>query len=175
MLLEPVLIKVDAALNWSPVPFPNISQPDPLLVTVRAPLKILPPALASLLAPVFVIVTVFWNRVFFVVKVADVILTTQFMVRGPLPKLVVVAAVTVRVPFCSVPVVNWAVVPLTVSVPPFMSSVPLVRVRLLMLVEAPSLQTLPDTTVTLSAGPGIPLGAQLVAVFQEVETAPTQV
>src|SRR5580658_4643441 len=103
-------------------------------------------------------------------------LTTQFMVTGPLPKVFVVAPFIVIVPFCTIPAVNCAVVPLTVSVPPFMSSVPLVSVRLLMLVLAPSLQLLlPVTMVTLSAEPGIPLGVQLVAVFHDVEVEPFHV
>src|SRR5580658_4233438 len=122
------------------------------------------------------IVVLLWKIVFFAVKAADVIFTTQFIVTGPFPKAVVVAPVTVSVPFWTVPAVNWTVVPFTVSVPPFMSSVPLVTVRLLILVLAPSLQVLPPvTTVTLSAAPGIPLGAQLVAVFHDVEVVPVQV
>ena len=176
MLAEPVLIKVDAALNWSPLPFPNISQPEPALVAVKAPLKMLLPALASLVAPVFVMVVANWNVAFLAVNAAEVILTIQFIVTALLPKVVVVAPVTLRVPFCTVPNVNCAVVPLTVNVPAFRSRVPLVNVRLLMLTLAPNLQVLlPVTMVTLSAAPGTPLGAQLAAVFHDVDDAPVQV
>ena len=106
---------------------------------------------------------------------AEVTLTIQFMVTVLLPKTTVVAAGVRKVPFCAVPLVNVAAV-LAVRVSPTMSSVPLVRVKLLMVVVAFSWQVwLPVTMVTLSAAPGIPLGVQLPAVFQEEESDPFQV
>lgn len=61
---------------------------------------------------------------------AEEMVTGQFMITGPVVKLVVVAAGTVSVPFCTVPLVKVTVVPLTVSVAPPRSSVPLVNVKL---------------------------------------------
>jgi hypothetical protein len=72
--------------------------------------------------------------------------------------------------------VNIALAPLTVKVIPARSSVPLVTLRLLMTVFAASIQLLlPVTMVMLSVEPGIPLGVQLFAVFQDVDTDPFQV
>ena len=103
-------------------------------------------------------------------------MTIQFMVTGPLPKEVVVALGIVIDPFCTVPVVKVAVVPLTVSAYPPMSSVPLVSLKLLIAVLALKTQVLlPVTMVTWSVAPGIPLGVQLVGVFQLVEEDPFQV
>ena len=108
--------------------------------------------------------------------VPELIFTVQFMTVGPLPNVVVVAAGTLRAPFCIVPLVKMAVAPAAVSVKPPRSSVPLVRVIFVMLVAAFNEQVLlPVTIVTLSGLPGIPLGVQLPAVFQAVETDPFQV
>src|SRR5579871_35700 len=97
--------------------------------------------------------------------VAETIFTVQFITTGPVVKLVFVAAGTLRDPFCTVPLVNWAVVPPAVSVNPPRSSVPLVRVIFDMLVFAFNAQVLlPVTIVTLSMLPGMPLGVQLAAV-----------
>src|SRR5579863_7558476 len=128
---------------------------------VVMPLKVFPPGLLSLDAPFLVIFVVPWKVVFFMVMVADVMFAVQFIIVGPRPKEVVVAFVTVRVPFCTVPVVKVTVGPLTVSVLPPRSSVPVVSVRLLIDEVAFSTQLLRlKMTVTLSAAPGIPLGNQ---------------
>lgn len=176
MELLPVLLKVAVLLNWSAVVLANAKYPDPALVIVTGPLKTLFPTHTSLLAPVFVKLSVLWKVVFLIVRVAEVILTLQFMVIGPLPKVVVVAPETVKVPFCTLPAVNVAVVPATVSVPLPRSRVPLVRVKFVIVVAALSVQILPPVTmVTLSAAPGIPLGVQFPAVFHAVDPDPFQV
>lgn len=107
---------------------------------------------------------------------ADVMLTGQFIVIGPLPKVVVEAPVIVRLPFCTVPVVNAAVVPLMLREKPPKSRVPLVMEKLLILEVDVSKQMLPPVTiVTLSIDEGIPLGVQFVGLFQAEEVLPFQV
>src|SRR6202035_4486302 len=114
--------------------------------------------------------------VFLSVTAAEVILTMQFMVRGPFPNVVVVAPETVISPFCTMPAVNCAVVPPAVRVNPPKSSIPLVIVIFVIPVLAFNRQVLlPATIVTLSAAPGLPLGVQLPGTFQAVDIIPFHV
>src|SRR5665213_3651580 len=107
---------------------------------------------------------------------AETKFTMQFMAIGPFPNVVLVAAETLMVPFCTMPLVKVATGPVVVSVNPPRSNVPLVTMRLLMLLFAFKRQTLlPVTTVTLSVLDGVPLGDQFAGVFQAVDTEPFQV
>jgi len=102
--------------------------------------------------------------------------TLQFMVTGPVVKVVDVADGMFSEPFCTVPFAKMAVVPAMVKMPPPRSIVPLVRVKLLMVGLPVTWQVLlPVTIVTLSMLPGMPLGVQLPAVFQSVEIEPFHV
>src|SRR5258708_30729899 len=114
--------------------------------------------------------------VFFIVTAAELMLTIQFILIGPLPKEVVVALGTFTVLCCRVPVVKVAVLPLTVRVNPARSSVPLVSLKFVIPALAFNRQVLAlATMVTLSMVVGTPLGVQLAGVFQSVDREPFQV
>jgi len=147
-------MKRTSSLKTSPLVLPIRITAVPALVMVTGPLNVLLPAQKSLAPPVFVNDSVPWKVVF--VKVG--------MLGALIPP-----------PETTPPENEERVV--VVSVNPLRSRVPADTLSTEMLRAASNLQmlgTASELMFTVLPGPGIPLGVQLVLVFQAADVAPFQ-